>query len=89
MTFRADAVPAFITAFESRKALIASFEGCAGVQLLRDLNNPNSFFTYSKWVNEDALEVYRNSILFNSTWEEVKKLFGDKPEAWSVNEFIS
>ena len=84
MTFHPEKINDFIQAFESRKELIGSFEGCAGVDLLRDVNNTNVFFTYSKWQNEQALEKYRQSELFQTTWEEVKKLFTGKPEAWSV-----
>ena len=89
MSFQPDAIEDFIAAFESRKSLIASFEGCKGVQLLQDINNPNIFFTYSKWINEESLEVYRKSELFGTTWDEVKKLFNGKPEAWSVKELTS
>ena len=84
MTFLSEKVNEFITAFESRKDLIGNFEGCSGVELLRDIQQPNIFFTYSKWQNEQALEKYRQSQLFQSTWEEVKKWFNDKPEAWSL-----
>ena len=88
MSFRPEVANDFIAAFESRKALITSFEGCKGVELLRDIKNPNIFFTYSRWLNEESLELYRKSELFNNTWDEVKKLFNDKPEAWSVKEYI-
>ena len=84
MTFQPEKVNEFISAFDSRKDLIGSFEGCSGVELLRDIQQPNIFFTYSKWQNEQALEKYRQSQLFQSTWEEVKKWFIDKPEAWSL-----
>ena len=84
MTFQPAKVGHFINAFESKKELIANFEGCTGVDLLRDINQPNIFFTYSKWRDEEALEKYRQSELFQSTWKEVKKLFSGKPEAWSV-----
>ena len=84
MAFRPEKVGDFINAFEARKELIAGFEGCSGVDLLRDINQPNIFFTYSKWQEEASLEKYRQSELFQSTWAEVKQLFNDKPEAWSV-----
>jgi len=73
-----------MAAFEARKELIGNFEGCGGVDLLRDIHQPHIFFTYSKWQNEAALEKYRQSELFQSTWQQVKKLFNGKPEAWSV-----
>ena len=84
MTFQPERVNDFLEAFESRKERIANFEGCSGVDLLRDINQTNIFFTYSKWENEAALEKYRQSELFQSTWDEVKKMFSGKPEAWSV-----
>ena len=84
MTFEPAKVADFMNAFEARKNLIANFEGCSGVDLLRDINQPNVFFTYSKWQNEEALENYRRSELFQSTWKEVKQWFCDKPDAWSV-----
>ena len=84
MTFAADKVDVFVNTFNERKEMIASFEGCSGVELLRDIQNPTIFFTYSKWDGESSLEKYRNSELFNSVWDTVKKWFAGKPEAWSV-----
>ncbi|MFN8288184.1 MAG: antibiotic biosynthesis monooxygenase family protein [Chitinophagales bacterium] len=84
MVFREEEVNTFLALFNERKHLIGGFEGCSGVELLRDINNPNTFFTYSRWRDEASLENYRNSELFNGTWELTKKLFAGKPEAWSV-----
>ncbi len=84
MAFAPDKADAFINAFNERKHLIASFEGCNGVELLRDVDSPNIFFTYSKWDTKEHLEVYRQSELFNTTWALVKQWFTGKPEAWSV-----
>ena len=84
MTFDPKKTNDFIKAFEARKDLIGNFEGCTGVELLRDMQQGNVFFTYSKWQSEAALEKYRQSELFISTWDEVKKWFSGKPEAWSL-----
>jgi autoinducer 2-degrading protein len=84
MTFRPDKVQDFVAVFNERKHLIAAAEGCQGVELLRDISNPNIFFTYSKWNDESSLELYRQSELFNQVWDQVKQWFNDKPEAWSV-----
>lgn len=81
MSFNPDKVNDFISVFHERKHFIASSEGCSGVQLLRDISNRNIFFTYSKWNDENSLEKYRQSELFNQVWSEVKKWFADKPEA--------
>lgn len=86
MTFRPECVEDFERVFEERRELIGGFEGCAGVVLLRDIDNPNIYFTYSRWKDVASLENYRNSELFNGTWALVKPLFGGKPEAWSVRE---
>ena len=86
MTFSPDKTGDFITEFNKRKHFIASFEGCEGVELLRDISNPNIFFTYSKWQNEEFLEKYRQSELFGNVWRLVKQWFDDKPEAWSVRQ---
>jgi quinol monooxygenase YgiN len=86
MIFDPNRTDDFIKAFELRRNLIASFEGCQGVELLRDINQPNIFFTYSTWQSEAALEKYRQSELFTTTWDEVKQLFAGKPEAWSVEQ---
>lgn len=86
MTFAPEKTGDFIKTFNERKAMIASFEGCSGVELLRDLNNPNIFFTYSRWNNADSLEKYRQSELFTTVWDTVKQWFAGKPEAWSVTQ---
>ncbi len=85
MTFAPDKVDDFIKTFIERKEMIATFEGCNSVELLRDIQNPNIFFTYSNWDNEHNLEKYRNSELFNTVWNTVKIWFAGKPEAWSVS----
>lgn len=84
MTFKPESVDRFMGVFGERKQLIGNFEGCNGVELLRDINNPNIFFTYSKWDTPEHLENYRVSELFTTTWAMVKPHFADKPEAWSV-----
>jgi len=86
MTFAPERINDFLKIFDERKEMIASFEGCGGVELLRDIRNPNIFFTYSKWDGETSLNKYRESELFNTVWDTVKKWFVDKPEAWSVEE---
>jgi heme-degrading monooxygenase HmoA len=81
MTFQPEHVPTFRQAFEERKARIAGFPGCNYVELLQ---SGHIFFTYSVWQSEEALEAYRTSELFISTWAVVKPLFAAKAEAWSL-----
>ncbi|MFM9945734.1 MAG: putative quinol monooxygenase [Bacteroidia bacterium] len=86
MTFEGENTEAFQNLFENVKNKIENFEGCHGVKLLRDVNNPSIFFTYSLWDDENYLNAYRKSALFDDTWSKTKALFSQKPEAWSVLE---
>lgn len=84
LTLQPEKAEAFVQLFNERKQRIANFEGCMGVELLRDRTDVNTFFTYSKWNSVEHLETYRQSELFTETWALVKQWFGNKPEAWSV-----
>lgn len=84
MTFQPDQVPVFLDIFETSKNLIRQFPGCQHVELLRLTEVNNVFFTFSLWENELALESYRQSDLFRTTWSKTKVLFTDKPVAWSL-----
>ncbi|RDY61957.1 putative quinol monooxygenase [Flagellimonas nanhaiensis] len=84
LTFKPENIPSFEQIFEESKEGILAFEGCNLVELYQDLKNPNVFFTYSFWEKESDLENYRNSDFFKGVWGNTKKLFAQKPEAWSV-----
>ena len=84
MSFKEDKVLDFLKVFEKQKEFIASFEGCTHLELLRDKNKPNSFFTYSHWKDEKYLELYRHSDFFKTIWSNVKLMFDEKPMAWSL-----
>ncbi len=71
------------------KTKIRSSEGNKFLELYQDKTNPCIFFTYSIWEREEDLENYRQSALFDEVWTFTKKLFNDKPEAWSVNKMAS
>jgi quinol monooxygenase YgiN len=74
----------FVEVFNNNKERILNFEGCIHLELLFDTNSDEIVFTYSIWLNEDAIERYRQSELFNGIWSTVKPMFCDKPEAWST-----
>lgn len=82
-------IDAFLENFEENKEKIRHFEGCNFLELYRDKDNRNQFFTYSYWENEAALEKYRNSDLFQKVWAQTKVFFNQKPEAWSVDKLAS
>jgi len=89
MGFKENKVEEFLQNFDKVKSRIRGFEGCRFLELYRDKNNSNQFFTYSYWENEQALENYRKSSLFKQVWAETKVHFNAKPEAWSVNKLVS
>ena len=85
MTFREEEVDTFLNeVFEHSKNRIRAFPGCRHMELLQDLNKPNVLFTLSFWDDEAALEAYRQSELFQTTWAKTKILFAEKAEAWSA-----
>lgn len=84
MYFQPEKLDEFLTLFESTKSGIRNFPGCNHLELWEDINHPGRLFTYSYWETEQALEIYRNSSLFKTTWAKTKVLFKEKPQAWSV-----
>lgn len=89
LSFHEEHIPAFLENFELMKNHIRNSEGNRLLELYQDKSNPCIFFTYSYWETEAALEKYRTSALFDEIWTFTKKLFNDKPEAWSVNKLDS
>ena len=89
MSFDPAKIDEFLGNFDSVQEKIRNFEGSNFLELYRDQNNTNIFFTYSYWDSETDLNKYRNSDLFKSVWANTKPLFNDKPEAWSVDKLAS
>ncbi|MDT0539477.1 antibiotic biosynthesis monooxygenase family protein [Croceitalea sp. P059] len=85
LSFKKENISSFEKVFEEAKTQIREFDGCNLLELYQDKNNPNIFFTYSYWNNENDLENYRNSDFFKSVWSKTKVMFDAKPEAWSVS----
>lgn len=86
LTIIPEKVDYFIELFEKSKPRILRFGGCSQVKLLRAGQPDNVLFTYSYWVDEVSLNLYRESELFKQTWQNVKPLFADRAAAWSVTE---
>lgn len=89
LSFHEENIPAFLENFEFYKNQIRNFPGNRLLELYQDKNNASVFFTYSYWESENDLENYKTSALFNEVWGFTKKLFNDKPEAWSVDKLAS
>lgn len=85
MTFKPETIDDFKAVFHKSANHIRSFPGNMGLQLLQSSDDESVFFTYSLWKDDEALQAYRHSTLFETTWAKTKVLFGGKPEAWSTN----
>ncbi|PHX92166.1 MAG: antibiotic biosynthesis monooxygenase [Flavobacteriales bacterium] len=83
MTFLPERVQEFMDIFDSSSASIRQFSGCNGLRLLQNKEKLFQLTTYSLWESDLALENYRNSALFASTWAKTKVLFMEKPLAFS------
>ena len=76
----------FFKTFEQVKSAIRAQEGCLSLEVLQGRRHSHiTLCTISLWINEEALEQYRHSALFKSTWSAVKPLFANKAQAWTLN----
>lgn len=89
MEFEQENVALFLANFEMINSKIRDFPGCQFLELYRDKNAKNIFFTYSRWSDEQDLENYRTSELFKEVWATTKPLFRSKAQAWSVDTLFS
>jgi quinol monooxygenase YgiN len=83
MTFRPEAREAFLALFRASAPHIRAFAGCRHLALLQDRDDPAVLTTYSLWESAEALERYRASTLFKTTWARTKPLFAAPPVAHS------
>ena len=88
MHFTEAGVDEFLQIFNANKVAIRNFPGCSHLQLLKDLNDPNTYTTLSYWEDASCLENYRKSELFGSVWGRVKTLFAERSQAFSLEKFI-
>jgi len=89
LSFEPSHIETFLENFEAQKNDIRAFKGCQFLELYRDKQHTNIFFTYSFWEHEDDLEAYRHSSLFKGIWAKTKPMFNAKAEAWSVDKLAS
>lgn len=86
MEFHPDKAQDFLQLFEQVRGKILRFPGVISLALLRDLHDPCVFFTISHWDNEESIERYRHSDLFQQTWSVTKTYFRQPAQAWSTYE---
>ena len=83
MTFRPDRLDAFLALFADARPRIRAAPGCHHLELWQDARFPNVLTTYSEWDDADALDAYRRSDLFRTTWARTTPLFAAAPVAHS------
>lgn len=83
MTFRPDRLGEFMDLFTASAPKIRAADGCRHLELWEDERYPNVLTTFSRWDGPEALEAYRHSELFRSTWARTKPLFAAAPVAHS------
>jgi len=88
MTFDPALCDQFDELFERYKEKIRSTHGCSHLELWKDIDYPNVYFTYSHWDSVGHLEGYRHSTTFKEVWPMTKKLFIAPAEVWTINEKI-
>lgn len=88
MKFREESIKDFLELFHRTYPQIRFFKGCLFLELHRDANQTETFFTISKWESAEALENYRKSDLFRNTWSITSGFFDDKPMAWSLEKIV-
>ncbi len=84
LTFGVEHTATFEQIFRDSKQAIRSFPGCLHLEMMRDHDHSNVYYTYSKWTSIDALNAYRSSEFFEETWAKTKVLFCDRPSAFSL-----
>lgn len=87
--FQDEKIQDFLSFFDTIKHKVNEFPGCHGMKLLQDINNPSIVMTYSHWEKPESLENYRTSETFGEIWSTIKPWFGEKPQAWSVEEYYN
>jgi hypothetical protein len=55
---------------------------------LRDQEDTNCFATLSHWNDAVNLNAYRKSQLFEEVWGQVKSLFAERSQAFSLEKFV-
>ncbi len=84
MTFAVDHIHHFETAFATKEEQIRAYPGCLEMKIYCCSADPRLRFTISRWESETALDNYRHSQLFRTTWAQVKQWFEAPAEAWTL-----
>lgn len=88
MHFTQEGEQEFLEIFNCHKSAIRQFQGCTHLELLKDHNDAFCYATLSHWNSQADLDAYRKSALFEQVWGQVKSLFSERSQAFSLEKFI-
>ena len=54
--------------------------GCLSYRLLKEVNKPNEFIVYEKYVNQQAVEIHNSSAHLKDFLKAASTLLADKPQ---------
>ena len=74
--------------FDTVHDIIRNQPGCQQLQAWQEIHQPNIFFTYSIWNEEQDLNNYRDSAFFLQFWKTVKPWFDAKAEVWTFDKIV-
>lgn len=83
MRFRHERVSEFLELFERVAPQILSTPGCLSLEIWRGIDSEDTFSTVSRWTDAAALDRYRSSPLFQTTWSTIRPWFARPAEAES------
>jgi quinol monooxygenase YgiN len=84
MTFQQNRADDFLEFISGIRHQIRNFPGCEHLDIFREIEKGNIFISTSHWKSTEALNQYRKSALFKTTWSRVREWFSEKPRAWSL-----
>lgn len=88
LSFIPEKMDEFMEIYATSSPHIRAFDGCLLLKLKRDYHHPNVLYTYSVWADHQALDKYRDSDLFKTTWAKTKVLFDAKPYVYSLLDVV-
>ena len=88
MHFTEAGVAEFLEIFNRNKEAIRNFQGCSHLELLKDHEDPFTYTTLSHWDSQTNLDAYRKSQLFEQVWGQVKSLFSERSQAFSLEKYL-
>jgi quinol monooxygenase YgiN len=84
LTIQIDKIEKFTSIYNEKNNNVRNFDGCSHLEIFKDIHDKRVFFTLSKWVSEEHLNMYRSSEIFKDIWSNFKPLFAAEAQAWSL-----